>query len=50
MIPIHFHIGFFEYLVFLMFYLITKALMIFINLEARRGKIHVPAAVAGLFS
>jgi hypothetical protein len=46
----HFHIGFFEFLVFLMYLLIAKALFLFINIEARRNKWHVPAAVSGLIS
>lgn len=46
----HFHIGFFEFLVWLMYYLIAKALFLFINVEARRGRLHVPSAVSGLFS
>ena len=46
----HFHIGFFEFLVWLMYYFIAKALFLLINIESRRGKLHVPAAVAGLFS
>ena len=46
----HFHIGFFEFLVWLMYYLIAKALFLLINIESRRGKLHVPSAVAGLFS
>ena len=46
----HFHIGFFEFLVWLMYYLIAKALFLFINVESRRGRLHVPSAVSGLFS
>jgi hypothetical protein len=46
----HFHIGFFEFLVWLMYYLIAKALFLLINIESRRGALHVPSAVAGLFS
>lgn len=46
----HFHIGFFEFLVWLMYYFIAKALFLFVNIEARRGQLHIPAAVAGLFS
>lgn len=46
----HFHIGFFEFLVWLMYYAIAKALILFINIESRRGKLHVPSAVSGLFS
>ena len=46
----HFHIGFFEFLVWLAYYAIAKALFLFINIESRRGKLHVPSAVSGLFS
>ena len=46
----HFHIGFVEFLVWLAYYAIAKALFLLINIESRRGKLHVPAAVAGLFS
>ena len=46
----HFHIGFFEFAVWLMYYFIAKAVFLFINIEARRNKWHVPSAVAGLFS
>jgi hypothetical protein len=46
----HFHIGFFEFLVFAMYYAILKAVFLLINIESRRGKLHVPAAVSGLFS
>lgn len=46
----HFHIGFFEFLVWLMYYFIAKAVFIFFNVEARRNQWHVPAALAGLFS
>jgi hypothetical protein len=46
----HFHIGFFEFLVWLMYYFIAKAVFIFLNVEARRNHWHVPAGVSGLFS
>ena len=46
----HFHIGFFEFLMWVAYYLIFKALIVFINIEARRNRWHIPAAVAGLFS
>lgn len=39
-----------EFLCFLMFYVITKALFLLVNIEARRNHIHVPAGVAGLLS
>jgi hypothetical protein len=46
----HFHIGFFEFLVFAMYYTIMKALILLINIESRRGRLHVPSAVSGLLS
>jgi len=46
----HFHIGFFEFLVWVAYYLIWKAVIMFINLEARRGRLHIPAGVSGFFS
>lgn len=46
----HFHIGFFEFLVWLMYYFIAKALFMFINVETRRGNLRVPAAVSGFFA
>jgi hypothetical protein len=39
-----------DFLVFTAFYIILKALLLFINLEARRNHIHIPAAVSGLLS
>lgn len=46
----HFHIGFFEFLVWLMYYFIAKAVLLFINIEARRNSWHVPSAVSGLMA
>lgn len=46
----HFHIGFFEFLVFAMYYVLMKALILLINIESRRGRLHVPSAVSGLLS
>ena len=46
----HFHIGFFEFLVWLMYYFIAKAVFLFLNIEARRNAWHVPSAVSGLFA
>lgn len=46
----HFHIGFFEWLVFVMYYVITKTVFLFVNIEARRNHWHVPAAVAGVIT
>lgn len=46
----HFHIGFFEFLVWLAYYFVAKALFMFINIESRRGRFRIPAAVSGFFS
>jgi hypothetical protein len=46
----HVHIGFMEFLVFTVYYIILKALIQFINIEARRNSWTVPAAVSGLFA
>lgn len=43
-------IGFFEFLVFALYYVILKALIQLINLETRRNGLTVPAAVSGLFA
>jgi len=46
----HFHIGFFEFLVWAAYYAIFKAVVLFVNIETRRNGWHVPAGVSGLFS
>lgn len=46
----HVHIGFMEFLVFTLYYVILKALIQFINIETRRNGFHVPAAVSGLLA
>lgn len=46
----HFHIGFFEFMIFGLMLIAWKAIFQFINLETRRNKWHVPAAVSGLLS
>jgi hypothetical protein len=46
----HFHIGFMEFAVWALYYIIFKALICILNLEFRRNGLHVPAAVSGLFS
>jgi hypothetical protein len=46
----HLHIGFFEFVVWLCYWFIAKALFMFINIEARRNRWHIPAAVSGFFS
>lgn len=43
-------IGLFEFLVFMGYYLIAKAVLLLINIEARRNGLTIPAAVSGLFS
>ncbi len=43
-------IGVAEFLIFALYYLIMKAILLFINVETRRHDVHVPAAVSGLFS
>jgi hypothetical protein len=46
----HFHIGFAELLVFMLYYVLTKAILLLVNIETRRNHVHVPAAVSGLLS
>ena len=46
----HVHIGFLEFFVFVLYYLMLKGLLCILNLEFRRNNLHVPAAVSGLFS
>lgn len=46
----HLHIGFAEFLVFGLYYVIFKAVVQFINIEARRNGWTVPAGVSGLFA
>jgi hypothetical protein len=46
----HFHIGLAEFLVWLLYYVIAKALLQILNIETRRHGWHVPAAVSGLYS
>ena len=46
----HLHIGFLEFLVFVFYYLIMKAMFQFINVETRRNGWHVPAGISGLFA
>ncbi len=43
-------VGFFEFLVFALYYVILKALVQLINLETRRNGLTIPAAVSGLFA
>ena len=46
----HVHIGFMEFLVFTLYYLILKVLLQVINIETRRAGMHVPAGVSGLLA
>lgn len=46
----HFHIGFMEFLVFALYYLILKAVLQILNIETRRNGWKVPAAVTGLYN
>jgi len=46
----HVHIGLAEFVVFALYYLILKALLQFINIEARRSGSTVLAGVSGLFA
>lgn len=43
-------VGFFEFLVFALYYVILKAAVQLINLETRRNGLTIPAAVSGLFA
>jgi hypothetical protein len=47
---VHLHIGFMEFLVFALYYVILKALLQFINVETRRNGYHIPAGVSGLLA
>lgn len=46
----HLHIGLAEFLVFALYYLVLKALIQFINIEARRNGLTTVAGVSGLFA
>lgn len=46
----HLHIGFAEFLVFLLYYLIAKAALQLANIEARRTGLTVIAGITGLFA
>ena len=46
----HLHIGFMEFLVFVFYYLILKAFLQLLNIEARRNGWTIPAGVSGLFA
>lgn len=44
------NIGLAGFVVFLLYYVIAKALLQFVNVETRRSGMHVPAAVSGLLA
>lgn len=44
------HIGFEAFVVFALYYIILKALLQFLNIEARRNGWTVPAGVTGLLA
>ena len=44
------HIGLLEFLVFAFYYVILKALIQFINIEARRNNLQIPAAISGILA
>ena len=44
------HVGIMELLIFGLYYTIWKAFLMIINIETRRNRLHVPAAVSGLLS
>lgn len=46
----HLHIGLVEFVIFALYYVILKALIQFINIEARRNNLTVPAGVSGLLA
>lgn len=46
----HLHIGLAEFGVFLLYYIIAKAMLQFINIETRRNGWTVPAGVSGLLA
>lgn len=46
----HLHIGFMEFIVFAVYYLILKAVIQLLNIEARRSGSKTLAGVSGLFA
>lgn len=46
----HFHIGFMEFVVFALYYVILKAVLQIVNIETRRNGWKIPAAVSGLYN
>jgi hypothetical protein len=49
-VRMHVHIGFVEFLIFAMYYVILKALLQLLNIEARRSGSKTLAGVSGLFA
>jgi hypothetical protein len=47
---VHIHIGFLEFVVFALYYVILKAAVQLLNIEARRSGSKVLAGVSGLFA
>jgi hypothetical protein len=47
---VHLHIGFAEFMVFALYYVILKAAIQFLNIEARRTGSKTLAGVSGLFA
>lgn len=46
----HLHVGFAEFLVFALYYVILKAAVQLLNVETRRAGMHIPAGVSGLLA
>jgi hypothetical protein len=49
-IGMHVHIGMLEFVTFLLYYIIAKAFLQFVNIETRRAGLNVPAGVSGLLA
>jgi len=47
---VHVHIGFLEFVVFALYYVILKAVLQLLNIEARRSGSKTLAGVTGLFA
>jgi hypothetical protein len=39
-----------EFVTFVLYYILLKALLQILNIECRRNRWHIPAAVSGLYS
>lgn len=46
----HLHIGLAEFLVFLLYYIVAKAFLQFLNIEARRSGLETLAGITGLYA